>query len=299
MKEKILVVGGTGFIGYHVLKNLSLKKYFLYSLSKNNPKSDRKVKNVKYIFCDIINKKDLKKRLSKNFDHIINLSGYIDHSKKKENNLYHYVGSKNLIDIFKLKEIQTFIQIGSSLEYGDLKSPQEEKRKCNPKSWYGLSKLKASKYLEKINKEYKIPYIILRPYQVYGPKQKLNRLIPQTIDSCLKNKSFKCTSGVQKRDFIYIKDFVDLIKKILQLKKIRCEIFNVGSGKPIYVKDVIKKIKTITNSGNPELGSIKMRKDEIMNLYPSIKKVKKYFNWQPKIKLNDGLKKTIKSYEER
>ena len=299
MKEKILVVGGTGFIGYHVLKNLSLKKYFLYSLSKNNPKSDRKVKNVKYIFCDIINKKDLKKRLSKNFDHIINLSGYIDHSKKKENNLYLYVGSKNLIDIFKLKEIQTFIQIGSSLEYGDLKSPQEEKRKCNPKSWYGLSKLKASKYLEKINKEYKIPYIILRPYQVYGPKQKLNRLIPQTIDSCLKNKSFKCTSGVQKRDFIYIKDFVDLIKKILQLKKIRYEIFNVGSGKPIYVKDVIKKIKTITNSGNPELGSIKMRKDEIMNLYPSIKKVKKYFNWQPKIKLNDGLKKTIKSYEER
>ena len=57
MKEKILVVGGTGFIGYHVLKNLSLKKYFLYSLSKNNPKSDRKVKNVKYIFCNIINKK--------------------------------------------------------------------------------------------------------------------------------------------------------------------------------------------------------------------------------------------------
>lgn len=299
MREKILVVGGTGFIGYHVLKNLSLKKYSLYSLSKNKPKSDRKVKNVKYIFCDIINKKDLKKRLSKNFDHVVNLSGYIDHSKKKENDLYHYVGSKNLIDIFKLKEIQTFIQIGSSLEYGDLKSPQEEIRKCNPKSWYGSSKLKASKYLEKINNEYKIPYIILRPYQVYGPKQKLNRLIPQTIDSCLKNKSFKCTSGIQKRDFIYIKDFVDLIKKILQLKRIRCEIFNVGSGKPIYVKDVIKKIKTITNSGNPKLGSIKMRKDEIINLYPSIKKVQKYFNWKPKITLNDGLEKTIKSYDKK
>ena len=145
--------------------------------------------------------------------------------KKRE-----YVGSKNLIDIFKLKEIQTFIQIGSSLEYGDLKSPQEEIRKCNPKSWYGSSKLKASKYLEKINKEYKIPYIILRPYQVYGPKQKLNRLIPQTIDSCLKNKSFKCTSGV--RDFIYIKDFVDLIKKFYSLKEL-------GSGKYLC-KDVIK-----------------------------------------------------------
>ena len=85
----------------------------------------------------------------------------------------------------------------------------------------------------------------------------------------------------------------------MKFKRIRCQIFNVGSGKPIYVKEVIKKIKTITNSGNPQLGSIKMRKDEIMNLYPSIKKVQKYFNWEPKITLSDGLKKTIKSYDAR
>ena len=296
MKEKILVVGGTGFIGYHVLKNTSSKKYLLYSLSKNKPTKEKKIKNVKYLYCDITNNKNLKKKLSENFDHVINLSGYIDHSKKKENILCHYFGSKNLIDIFKLKKIQTFIQIGSSLEYGNLKSPQIEKKICEPVSWYGKSKFKASQYLKKISKVYDLPYIILRPYQVYGPKQKKDRLIPQTIETCLKNKIFLCTPGTQKRDFIYVDDFVFLIQKILLKKDIRYEIFNVGSGKPILVKDIIKKIRNLTKSGEPKFGAINMRKDEVMNLYPLTKKVEKYFNWKPKVKLIQGLKKTIKSY---
>ena len=55
MKEKILVVGGTGFIGYHVLKNILSKKYLLYSLSKNKPTKEKKIKNVKYLYSDITN----------------------------------------------------------------------------------------------------------------------------------------------------------------------------------------------------------------------------------------------------
>ena len=105
------------------------------------------------------------------------------------------------------RKIQTFIQIGSSLEYGNLKSPQIEKKNVHQQSWYGKSKFKTSQYLKKISKVYNLPYIILRPYQVYGPKQKKDRLIPQTIETCLKNKIFLCTPGTQKRDFIYVDDF--------------------------------------------------------------------------------------------
>ena len=70
----------------------------------------------------------------------------------------------------------------------------------------------------------------------------------------------------------------------------------MGSGKPISVKYVINKIKSSINSGFPQFGAIKMRKEEIKNLYPDISKVKKYFNWKPKIKLKIGLKKTIRFY---
>ena len=83
MKEKILVIGGTGFIGSHVLKNLSKKKFILFSLSKKKKTNLKKIKNVKYIFKDIT-KINLLKKINENFDHIINLCGYVDHSDKKK-----------------------------------------------------------------------------------------------------------------------------------------------------------------------------------------------------------------------
>lgn len=297
MKEKILVVGGTGFIGRHLLNKISKKKYKIYSLSKKKIKKKDKVKNVQYLFCDIKSYSNLKKTLKTNFDHIINLSGYVNHSKKRENILCHYNGTKNLVNFFKNNHIHTFIQVGSSLEYGNFKSPQTENLICNPRGIYGNSKLKASKYVINAGKKFNFPFIILRPYQVYGPNQKQDRLIPQTISSCLHNKKFECTNGKQLRDFIYIDDFTKLIEKILINKKQRRKIYNVGSGSPITVKSVITRIQKIIKQGQPLFGSIKMRKDETKSLYPSIKKVCKDFKWKPEKKINYGLKKTISFYK--
>ena len=299
MKESVLVVGGTGFIGRHVLKNLSRKKYSLYSVSKKKIQKKNKLKNIKYFNCDISRFKELKKKLNYDYDHIINLSGYIDHSNKKENINCHFNGSKNLARIFLKKKIKSFIQIGSSLEYGNQKSPQIENHKCKPIGSYGQSKLKASELLKSYGKLYNFPYVILRPYQIYGPYQKKNRLISQTIIACLNNKKFDCTSGLQKRDFLYVNDFVELIKKILKYKKIRKETFNVGFGKPQTVKKVINIIKRQIKLGKPQFGKILMRKDEIDSLYPSIKKIEKKLNWRPKTNLNNGIKKTIRTYVKR
>ena len=202
---------------------------------------------------------------------------------------------KNLINIFKKKKINLFIQASSSLEYGNIKSPQNEKNKCAPVSHYGKAKHKATKYLMKDN--FFFNYIVLRLYQVYGPYQKIDRLIPITINSCLKNKKFKCTDGTQKRDFLFIDDFIDLIVKILKKKKIKSGIYNVGSGKPLYVNYIIKKINFIIKKGYPLFGAIKMRKDESSSLYPNTNKIKKNFNWLPKTSFLEGIKKTINYYE--
>lgn len=296
MKEKVLVIGGTGFIGSHILNSLSSKKYSLFSISKKTIKRSQKLKKVKYIKCDITNFTKLKKKLKLKFDHIINLSGYIDHSNHKQNYLCHFQGTKNLVDLLKYKNIKTFVQIGSSLEYGSIKSPQRETDNCKPIGSYAISKYKASKYIEKCGKKFNFPYIILRLYQIYGPLQKKNRLIPLTIDSCIKNKKFNCSEGLQKRDFLYIDDFTNLIKKILKKKIIRKKIYNIGSSMPIKIKNVINKIRSYIKLGKPQFGAIKMRKEEINKLYPSIIKIKKDFNWRPKIRFNTGIKKTIFFY---
>ena len=137
----------------------------------------------------------------------------------------------------------------------------------------------------------------MRLYQAYGPNQTPNRLIPLVIKSCLNKNKFDCSDGKQIRDFIYIDDLINLIIKIFNSKKHYGEIINVGSGRPIKIKKIIQLINKIIKSGEPNFGKIKMRKDEITSMYPNINKAKKLFNWEPKIKILIGLKKTIKFYD--
>jgi len=296
-KKNILIVGGTGFIGFHLAKKCIKKGYLVTSISSNKPSKTRLIKNVKYLICDVRNYHLLTKTIKRSYNYVVNLSGYVDHSKKKITFQSHFYGCKNLANIFKHKKIESFIQLGSSLEYGNIKSPQKENSKCKPRSIYGKSKFMATKYLKKLFVKNNLPVNILRLYQAYGPNQTPNRLIPLVIKSCLNKNKFDCSDGKQIRDFIYIDDLINLIIKIFNSKKHYGEIINVGSGRPIKIKKIIQLINKIIKSGEPNFGKIKMRKDEITSMYPNINKAKKLFNWEPKIKILIGLKKTIKFYD--
>lgn len=294
MNKKILIIGGNGFLGFNLAKKLSKYKYKIFLVCKSRVKN-RVLKKVNYIYCNICNYNELKRKLPDEFDCVVNFSGNINHKNRSETILTHFYGLRNIIKILKKKKINLFLQSGSCLEYGNYDSPQKEKITSYPVSDYGKAKYKATKFL--INSKVNFKYIILRLYQVYGPHQKNDRLIPMTINSCLKNKKFECTTGVQNRDFLYVEDLVNLLIKIIKKKYIKSGIYNVGYGLQVPVNRVIKYITKIVKKGKPIFGKIKMRSDEIMNLYPDISKVKKDFNWKPKINLNEGLKKTIKYYK--
>ena len=298
-KKNILIVGGTGFIGYHLVKKCLKKNLKVTCISTHKPTSKYKFQKVNYIICDIRNKKKLKKKIKPQFNYVVNLGGYVDHSKLKKTFTSHYNGCINIAEVLKTKKIECFIQIGSGLEYGKNNSPQKENLKCFPQSNYGLAKFKSSQYLLNLYKKNNFPCTIIRLYQAYGPYQKFNRLVPLVIKSCLNNESFPCTSGIQKRDILYIDDLIDLIFKIFKNKKIRGQIVNAGSGKPIKIKQLIELIKKYSKAGNPCYGKIRMRKDEILNMYPSIYKAKKVLNWRPKISIQNGIKKTINSYRDK
>ena len=190
--------------------------------------------------------------------------------------------------------------MGSSVEYGNLKSPQKESAKCNPKSIksiYGKAKLLSSIYLINLFKKKKFPSTILRLYLAYGPRQDVNRFLPIIIKGCIKNKKFPCSEGNQIRDFVHVDDVVNAIIKTLTNKKARGEIINIGSGKPKKIKNIIQNVKKISKGGHPQFGMIKLRKDEILKIYPNIKKAKNKINWVPKISFKRGLQSTIKYYK--
>ena len=95
---------------------------------------------------------------------------------------------------------------------------------------------------------------------------------------------------------MYVDDLVKLFELIILSKKKIKGIFNIGSGKPIQVKNVIETIKNKIKKGKPQYGEIKMRKDESQSNYPNLQKIFKLTSWRPKISLKNGLEKTIKFY---
>ena len=297
-RKKMLIVGGTGFIGYHLAKKAIKKNWIVDSLSINKPKKKRKLKRVKYIQADISRKIDLKKKIKNNYSFVINLGGYVNHVNKKKNFKSHFQGSKNLSQILSRKELLTFIQMGSSGEYGNKKSPHKESFKLKiPKNSYAKSKFLATKYLVNLYKKEKFPVTILRLYQAYGPEQDTNRIIPIVINACLKNKKFPCSNGMQLRDFVHIDDLIKCIFLCFNNKKARGNIINIGSGKPVKIKSVINFISKYLKTGFPQFGKIKLRSDEMHTIYPKITKAKNILGWKPKINFYSGLTRTIENFK--
>ena len=110
MTKKILISGGTGFIGYHLAKKCIRMGWEVTSFSKRKPKSIRTLKKVKYLTGDLIKKKELKV-LKKKFDYVVNAAGVVDHSANENVFKAHYLGCKNLSDFFLKKKLNFFFKL--------------------------------------------------------------------------------------------------------------------------------------------------------------------------------------------
>lgn len=298
MKKKIIIFGGTGFLGFNLAKFYKKKKWSVVIVSREKKKYNL-LNGVKYITVDITKKNNLFKKLKNhsNANFVINASGEVDHTINKKVYESHYKGVIHIAKFFLKHKIKKFIQIGSSMEYGKLVSPQIETMKCKPISNYGKAKFLASKYLMKLYRDHNFPIIIVRPFQIYGPYQSINRLVPIVINSCLQNKNFLCSEGNQFRDFLYVEDFVIAISKLISYENIKGEVFNIGYGKPIKIKKIILDILKNIKKGNPVFGALKLRKEESLIIYPDISKLKKRLHWKPRTTFNKGLFKTINFYK--
>ena len=195
IRPNLLVVGGTGFIGYHLVRAAKNKGWNVTSISLRKPKKQRYVRGVKYLKIDLGNLSKLRKKIKNPFTYVVNLSGYVDHApffnNKSERIIKtHFFGTINLTKIVNKKKLKKFVQIGSSVEYGKVNAPQKEHQYGLPNSPYSLAKLASTNFLIMLYKNQNFPVTILRFFQVYGLNQEKNRVIPQIIEGCLNNKKF-------------------------------------------------------------------------------------------------------------
>ena len=173
--KKVLITGGSGFIGFHLAKKCMKLNLEVTSISRNNPPKRRRLKKVQYIKCDLTKKSEVKNKLKKQYDYIFNLSGTVNHNNKKKTFLSHYQVVENLTKRYQNSPPKMFVQLSSSAEYGGISKPPEETLNCKPKSFYGRAKFKSTKYLINLFKKNSFPVVIFRLYQAYGPYQDTNR----------------------------------------------------------------------------------------------------------------------------
>ena len=297
--DKLLIIGGTGFIGQHVVK-MALKKGFNVTvLTKNNHNANDKLDGVIYIAVDIGNKVSLLSNLKiKVFDYVINLGGYINHANYSNggSEVYdvHFSGVRNLVDCLDKSKIKGFVQIGSSDEYGNNSAPQIETQREAPISPYSCAKVASTHFLQTLYRTEMFPAVILRPFLVYGPGQSEERFIPQIIKGCTNRQEFPVSKGEQLRDFCFIDDFIQAVFSALDNHSAHGEVINIASGKPISIKKMINTIVDIIGSGEPQFGQVAYRNGENMALYGDTTKAKEILGWKTSVSLRQGLLKTIK-----
>jgi nucleoside-diphosphate-sugar epimerase len=298
MIPRLLVVGGTGFIGHHLVRAGVDQNWQVTSLSLNVPKPSRRVPGVEYICADIIDKDSLQAKLSEiAFEYVVNVGGYIDHTLFLQGGRAsiqaHFDALLNLIEPLDKQILKKFVQIGSSDEYGNAPAPQKEQMREGPISPYALAKTASTHFLQMLYRTEGFPAVILRPFLTYGPEQDEKRFLPQIICGCLKDESFATSAGEQLRDFCYVEDTVEAIILALQSDNANGEVFNVASGQAISIRDMIVRLQSLVRKGEPRFGEIAYRPRENMELYADISKIHQLLGWSPETSIDAGLTMTI------
>lgn len=289
----LLVVGGTGFIGRHVVKEAINRGIKTTSFSLSEPNLDSVCDGANYLSGGINDTDSLRFLTKTHFDYVVNSSGYINHADFENGGNVafdaHFTAVRILTRTISTEKLKRFIQLGSSDEYGSASAPQMEDMREDPISPYSAGKVCATHYLQTLAKTDNYPSVILRLFLTYGPGQDDGRFLPQIIKGCRSKRGFPVSAGEQLRDFCHVSDTVSAIFSCLENEASVGELFNVGSGNPVTIRHMIESVVRIVGEGAPEYGKVPYRLGESMSLYPDISKIKGVLGWAPKVTLNDGL----------
>jgi len=303
--KRLLVVGGTGFVGSHLTRFAIGRGYETYVLSKSRatfmiPFDSA---SMRLIHVDLYDRAQVKKVMADHsFTHVINGSGYVDHTPFFRGGRQiidqHFGGIVNMIEALDRSALQGFVHLGSSDEYGNAPAPQREDMRERPISPYSTAKVAAAHFVQMLARTEGFPGSIVRVFLSYGPGQALNRFFPQIIQGCLAGNSFPVSPGEQVRDFCFIDDVCEGIFAALETPASHGEIFNIASGEPVAIRSMIEMVRNLVGKGVPEFGKIAYRPGENMRLFADVQLAKKILGWSVRTSLEEGLRKTIQYYRE-
>jgi nucleoside-diphosphate-sugar epimerase len=306
----ILVTGGAGFIGSHIVDRLldeGFEVRVLDNLSTGdemNLAAHQNKKSFQFIEGDIRNC-DLVEKTVKGVDAVIHEAALVSVTRSVENPLLSHeinlLGTVNLLKACKEAHVKRFVLASSCAVYGDTETlPNHENLEPKPLSPYAAHKLAAEKYAQKFYKVHGLETVSLRYFNVYGPRQKYgpySGVISILINRLLKDEHpIIYGDGMQTRDFVNVKDVVEANMLALSKQEAVGEVFNIGSGKAVTINKLTEMIQKIMDKTNLEPVHAEVRQGDIKHSYGDITKAKRKLGYKPRVQLEHGLSELIKSY---
>lgn len=283
---RVLVTGGMGFIGYHLVERL---------MKDGNEVVVIDIKSGLNILDDDSGK------LFKDVDVVYHLAALTRPQESildpVEFNRTNVEGTLKVLMHCRDHKVKRLVFASTTAQYGEQTLlPTPETVTANPMSPYALQKLLGEHYCKLFEKMYGMEINIIRPFNVYGVGQSLSgsyaAAVPKFMDMLSKGETPYITgNGNQSRDFIYVDDVVDLMI-IMANSKIYGEAFNAGSGRTTSINELYRIISFLMNKGDVEPDYV----DPVFEPYETqgdISKAKKLLGWEPKISLEEGLKRTV------
>jgi len=304
---RVLVTGGAGFIGSHLVEGL-VKEGFevivLDNLSTGRMENLRHLDDAKVRFVEgDIRDGTVAKEASKDVEVVFHLAAIASVPYSIENPVItHDVnvnGTRTLLEASLRNRVGRFIYVSTCAVYGEPEYlPIDENHPVNPISPYGVTKLEAERFCKEFYKTYGLEITILRPFNVYGLRQRNDQysgVIARFIERLSNGQPPTIYgNGTQTRDFIHVKDAVEAFMLTLSSKDAVNETFNIATGVPTSTNQMAQLLIELFGAKDVNPQYLGARPGDINHIYADVKKAKSHLRFEPRVHLKEGLSTLIR-----
>jgi nucleoside-diphosphate-sugar epimerase len=308
--SNVLITGGAGFIGSNLTEDLLKRGHFVRVLDDfSTGKTENLIFDKEYPSLEIIEGdiRDLRtcQKAVKGMEYVFHQGALPSVQRSVEDpetsNAVNVGGTLNILLAAREKGVKRVMYASSSSVYGDTPTlPKHEEMPSNPLSPYALQKFIGEQYCRLFYQLYGLETISLRYFNIFGPKQDPNSLysavIPKFIDALVQGRApIIFGDGEQSRDFTYIENVVQANLLAMSAEHLHGEAINIACGKRISLNQLVNVLKETLGSKQAPIYQ-EPRKGDVKHSLADIRKGKEMINYEPKVGIEIGLKKTVEFF---